>query len=78
MIKSGAHRIGPQEIEEIILEHPSVQEVAVFGMDDPILGESIAACVIIESGDIVHGERAFASLPAKPSVIQGAAPCVVF
>ena len=50
IIKSGAHRIGPQEIEEIILEHPSVQEVAVFGMDDPILGESIAACVIMKAG----------------------------
>jgi len=50
MIKSGAHRIGPREIEEIILEHPSVQEVAVCGMDDPILGESIAACVIIKTG----------------------------
>ena len=50
MIKSGAHRIGPMEIEEIILEHPSVQEVAVFGMDDQILGESIAACVIMKAG----------------------------
>jgi acyl-CoA synthetase (AMP-forming)/AMP-acid ligase II len=50
IIKSGAHRIGPPEIEEIILEHPSVQEVAVFGMDDPILGESIAACVIKKAG----------------------------
>jgi long-chain acyl-CoA synthetase len=50
LIKSGAHRIGPQEIEEIILEHPSVQEVAVFGMDDPLLGESIAACVILKAG----------------------------
>ncbi len=38
------------EIEEIILEHPSVKEVAVFGMEDPILGEAIAACIIIKSG----------------------------
>jgi acyl-CoA synthetase (AMP-forming)/AMP-acid ligase II len=46
MIKSGAHRIGPREIEDIIMEHPAVREVAVFGIEDNILGEAIAACVI--------------------------------
>jgi len=45
MIKSGAYRISPVEIEEILLQHPGVQEVGVVGVEDPILGEVICAVV---------------------------------
>jgi acyl-CoA synthetase (AMP-forming)/AMP-acid ligase II len=48
MIKSGAHRIAPREIEDVILEHPSVFEVAVVGKKDPILGEAIYAYVVLK------------------------------
>lgn len=50
MIKSGAHRISPKEIEEIILEHSAVHEVAVAGVEDEILGEAIKACVVLKQG----------------------------
>ncbi|MBI5586773.1 MAG: AMP-binding protein [Deltaproteobacteria bacterium] len=50
MIKSGAHRIAPREIEEVILEHPSVIEAAVVGKPDPMLGESICAFVVLKDG----------------------------
>jgi len=50
MIKSGAHRISPREIEEIILEVPGVHEVAVIGEKDEVLGESITAFVVIKEG----------------------------
>lgn len=46
MIKSGGHRIAPKEIEEIILEHPAVEDAVVFGVSDKILGEEIVACII--------------------------------
>jgi long-chain acyl-CoA synthetase len=49
MIKSGSHRIAPKEIEEIILEHDAVYEVAVVGMEDDILGESIRACIVLKT-----------------------------
>ena len=45
MIKSGAHRISPKEIEEILAEHPQVHEAAVLGMPDEMLGEKIVAFV---------------------------------
>jgi acyl-CoA synthetase (AMP-forming)/AMP-acid ligase II len=45
MIKSGAHRIAPKEIEEVLQEHPAVHEAAVVGVPDEILGEAIAAYV---------------------------------
>jgi len=47
MIKAGAHRISPKEIEEALLEHPGLLEVAVIGVPDEILGEAIEAHVVL-------------------------------
>lgn len=51
MIKSGAHRIAPREIEEVLLKYPKVFEAAVVGQSDPILGEAICAFVILKEGE---------------------------
>jgi long-chain acyl-CoA synthetase len=50
MIKSGAHRISPQEIEEVIMEDGRVHEVAVIGEPDPMMGENIVAVVVPKAG----------------------------
>jgi acyl-CoA synthetase (AMP-forming)/AMP-acid ligase II len=54
MIKSGGHRISPNEIEETILELPAVHEVAVVGVEDEILGESITAFVVPKDGSVIE------------------------
>lgn len=54
MIKSGAHRISPKEIEEVILELPEVAEVAVVGKPDEMLGQVIKAVIIPVSKDSVQ------------------------
>jgi len=54
MIKSGAHRISPREIEEVIAAVPGVGEVAVIGVDDELLGQTIKACVIGEEDDALR------------------------
>ncbi|GAB2670469.1 acyl-CoA synthetase [Saccharopolyspora gloriosae] len=46
IIKSGGYKIGAGEIENALLEHPSVAEVAVTGQADPDLGERILAWVV--------------------------------
>ena len=46
MIKTGAHRVHPQDVEEAIAELPGVREVAVTGLDDPLLGQVVAAFVV--------------------------------
>lgn len=51
MIKSGAHRIAPKEIEDVLLEHEAVIEAAVIGVIDDILGESIVACVVLKQSE---------------------------
>src|SRR5688572_14080594 len=47
MIKTGAHRVNPVDIEEAITELPWVIEVAVVGVDDDILGQVIKAFVVV-------------------------------
>lgn len=51
MIKVGGERVSAKEIEETILELKSVQEVAVIGVEDPILGEAIKAFIIGAPGN---------------------------
>ena len=46
IIKVGAFRIHPVEVEEVIAEIPGVREVAVVGTDDEILGQVIRAFVV--------------------------------
>lgn len=49
MIKTGAHRIHPLDIEEAIMELPEVAEVAVYGVDDPLLGQVVGARIVAKS-----------------------------
>ena len=46
LIKSGGHKIGAGEIENALLEHPGVAEVAITGEPDPDLGERVVAWVV--------------------------------
>jgi malonyl-CoA/methylmalonyl-CoA synthetase len=46
LIKSGGYKIGAGEIENVLLEHPGVADVAVTGETDPDLGERIVAWVV--------------------------------
>lgn len=48
MIKSGAYRISPLEIEEVLLQHPEIQEAGVIGIDDQLLGQKICGVVSLK------------------------------
>ena len=50
IIKSGAYRISPKEIEEVILESPGIHEAAVVGTPDDILGEMVVAYIVAKPG----------------------------
>lgn len=47
IIKTGGHRINPKDIEEVIAELAGVSEVAVAGIDDEILGQTIKAYIVL-------------------------------
>lgn len=49
VIKSSGYRIGPFEIESILMEHPAVLEVAITAAPDPIRGQVVKATIILTS-----------------------------
>lgn len=59
IIKSGGFKIGAGEIENVLLEHPGVAEVAVAGAPDPDLGERVVAWIVPAPGER-PGERELA------------------
>jgi acyl-CoA synthetase (AMP-forming)/AMP-acid ligase II len=50
MIIRGGHNVYPTDIEAVLLEHPDVQEAAVVGIPHQVLGEDIAAYVVVRPG----------------------------
>lgn len=50
LINRGAEKISAEEIEELILQHPAVENVACVPMPDPVLGERNCACVVLRNG----------------------------
>ena len=50
LINRGGEKISAEEIENLILQHPAVQNVACVAMPDPNLGEKTCACIILRSG----------------------------
>lgn len=59
-IKSGAHRISAKEIEEIIVEIDEVDEVAVTGVEDEILGQTLKAWIVVKPGRELGSSRVLA------------------
>ena len=52
VITSSGYRIGPGEIEDCILKHPAIAQVAVIGVSDPegIRGDIVKAFVVLREG----------------------------
>ena len=50
LINRGGEKISAEEIENLILSHPAVQNIACVAMPDPDLGEKTCACVILRPG----------------------------
>jgi 2,3-dihydroxybenzoate-AMP ligase len=50
LINRGGEKISAEEIENLILAHPAVQNIACVPMPDPNLGEKMCACVIPKKG----------------------------
>ena len=60
-IKIAGKRVGPAEIESILVSHPAVSEAAAIGVPDPVRGEAVICfCVLkpAQKGDAVLGRGA--------------------
>lgn len=50
IIKSSGYRIGPFEVESVLMEHPAVLECAVTGEPDPVRGQAVKATIVLMRG----------------------------
>jgi acetyl-CoA synthetase len=49
IIKTAGHMVGPFEVENALMEHPSVAEAAVIGKPDPMMGELVKAFITLKN-----------------------------
>jgi acyl-CoA synthetase (AMP-forming)/AMP-acid ligase II len=50
IINRGGEKISPREVDDVLMDHPAVQQVVTFAMPHPKLGEEVAAAVVLREG----------------------------
>lgn len=53
IINIGNEKVSPEEVEKLLLEIPQIQDAAVYGRPDPLLGETVEAKVVVIQGSTV-------------------------
>lgn len=68
MVLRGGENVFCGEVENVLYEHPSVHEAAVFGVPDARLGETVAAAVYLRAGESTSPDalRAFVAERLAP------------
>ena len=66
IIKTGAHRVHPLEVEEALLELPWVREAAVAGTDDALLGQVVKAWLVVDGVRAANAVRAHCRVRLAP------------
>jgi acyl-CoA synthetase (AMP-forming)/AMP-acid ligase II len=63
IINRGGEKISPREVDDILMDHPAVQQVVTFAMPHKSLGEEVAAAVVLREGETADEAsiRSFAS-----------------
>ncbi len=50
IINRGGEKISPKEVDEVLMDHPAVQQVVTFAVPHEKLGEEVAAAVVLREG----------------------------
>ena len=68
IINRGGEKISPREVDEIIMEHPAVHQCVTFAMPHDMLGEDVAAAIVLRQGSAATDRelREFASARLAP------------
>jgi acyl-CoA synthetase (AMP-forming)/AMP-acid ligase II len=61
----GGENLSPGEIEDVLIEHPSVADCAVVGVPDVEWGEAVAAAIVLNEGASVSEDELRAWVQAR-------------
>ena len=50
LIKPSGFQVWPREVEEVLQDHPAIQDVGVAGVPDPKRGETVKAWIVLTEG----------------------------
>ncbi len=50
IINRGGEKISPREVDDVLMDHPAVQQVVTFAVPDAKLGEEVAAAMVLREG----------------------------
>lgn len=79
LIKTGGENVYPQEVENILNQHPAIAEATVIGLPDPEWGEAVTAVVISRDGselsvkeikDFCNGKIAGYKIPKRIKMVD--------
>jgi len=57
MIISGGYNVYPRDIDEVLYQHPKVEEACAIGIPHPVRGEAIKAFIVLKSGESAEPEE---------------------
>jgi acyl-CoA synthetase (AMP-forming)/AMP-acid ligase II len=79
IINRGGEKVSPREIDEVLMDHPAVAQAVAFAMPHDMLGEEVAAAVVLREGaaagerelrDFVAGRLADFKVPRKLLILD--------
>jgi acetyl-CoA synthetase len=78
-IKVAGKRVGPAEIESVLVAHPAISEAAAIGVPDPVRGEAVSCFCVLKPGyqtsaslaeELKEKVALFLGKPLKPSAVK--------
>jgi long-chain acyl-CoA synthetase len=73
MINAAGFKIWPAEVEQVLYRHPAVQELAVYGVADPVKGEAVKAAIVLKRGATATSDEIIAFCRERLAVYKAPA-----
>jgi oxalate---CoA ligase len=70
IINRGGEKVSPVEVDEILLNHPAIEQAITFPVPHPTLGEDVAAAVVLRQGALVSQQEIRDYVAERASVFK--------
>jgi acyl-CoA synthetase (AMP-forming)/AMP-acid ligase II len=57
IINRGGEKISPREVDDVLTAHPAVMQAVTFALPDAMLGEDVAAAIVLRDGMTVGADE---------------------